>query len=426
MALGNQKRNYYREYWALKEVSFEILKGETIGIIGNNGSGKSTLLQLICGTLNPTNGSIDSHGRVAALLELGSGFNPEFTGRENVYLNAAVLGLPKNEINERFEEILAFADIGDFIDQPVKTYSSGMCVRLAFAVIANVDADILLIDEALAVGDINFSQKCMRFLEQFRERGSLLFVSHNPSAIVALCDRAIWLDQGQVQAIGSAKLIAEKYLASRYDSAHQSKEAISSQHSDAISQDASILNQQDKRESGRDMRMDFINASNLRNDLKVHTFTPGTRGFGHGGARIVNVRLIDSLGRSLAWIVGGEPVSIVIDAEIETPCSSVIIGFQFKNRLGQALFAQNTYLDRFQKPLSAEAGATLQARFSFQMPILPVGPYAIDAAIADGIPPDVKQMQWLHDAVIIESQASSIVSGLIGLIFDEIELTRLT
>src|SRR3990167_2532409 len=165
------RKQYYREFWALNDVSFEIKKGETVGIIGRNGSGKSTLLQMICGTLNPTKGQVETHGRIAALLELGSGFNPEFTGRENVYMNASVLGLSNEEIDARFDDIAAFADIGEFIEQPVKTYSSGMMVRLAFAVIAHVDADILVIDEALSVGDAFFTQKCMRFLRKFMEKG---------------------------------------------------------------------------------------------------------------------------------------------------------------------------------------------------------------------------------------------------------------
>ena len=214
----NPSKQYYREFWALRDVSFEVKIGETIGIIGLNGSGKSTLLQLICGILSPTSGTVESKGRIAALLELGSGFNPEFTGRENVYLNGTVLGLSPKEIDAKFDDIAKFADIGEFINQPVKQYSSGMYVRLAFAVMANVDADILVIDEALAVGDMLFSQKCMRFLRKFKNNGTVFFVSHNSGAVVSLCDRAVWLDRGQVQAIGPAKNVAERYLAKRYKS----------------------------------------------------------------------------------------------------------------------------------------------------------------------------------------------------------------
>ena len=180
--LGRNVQRYYREFWALRDVSFEIRKGQTVGIIGRNGSGKSTLLQMICGTLHPTAGHVEVRGRVAALLELGSGFNPEFTGRENVFFNAGVLGQSEERTREKFADIEAFADIGEFMDQPVKTYSSGMLVRLAFAVIAHVDADILVIDEALAVGDAFFTQKCMRFLRSFMQQGTVLFVSHDTAA----------------------------------------------------------------------------------------------------------------------------------------------------------------------------------------------------------------------------------------------------
>lgn len=173
--LWRGRRRYFREFWALRDVSFSVRRGETVGVIGRNGSGKSTLLKMLCGTLAPTAGTLAVRGRVAALLELGTGFNPEFTGRENVYLNAAILGLDDAEIEHYLPEILAFADIGEFIDQPVKTYSSGMAVRLAFAVAAHVRAEILIIDEALAVGDVFFVQKCMRFLRKFQESGTLFF-----------------------------------------------------------------------------------------------------------------------------------------------------------------------------------------------------------------------------------------------------------
>ncbi|MBM5570015.1 MULTISPECIES: ABC transporter ATP-binding protein [Deefgea] len=206
------KRKYFREFWALKDVSFEIKKGETVGIIGRNGSGKSTLLQLICGTLNPTQGEIKTNGRVAALLELGAGFNPEFSGRENVYMNGAILGLSREEIEERFDSIVEFADIGDFIDQPVKNYSSGMGVRLAFAVAINVDPQILIVDEALSVGDELFQRKCFSRIEAIRAKGAtILFVSHSGGTIVELCDRAILIDAGELLVIDRAKPVVGSY-----------------------------------------------------------------------------------------------------------------------------------------------------------------------------------------------------------------------
>jgi ABC-type polysaccharide/polyol phosphate transport system ATPase subunit len=211
---GKQPKQYYREFWALKEVSFEVRKGETVGIIGRNGSGKSTLLQMICGILTPTIGSIKSNGRVAALLELGAGFNPEFTGRENVYMNATILGLDKKEICSKFDTIVAFADIGDFIDQPVKTYSSGMYVRLAFAVAVSINPDVLIVDEALAVGDLSFQLKCIEKMEQIRKNAAILFVSHNMSQIRKFCAKTAWIDSGKLMYFGDTHQAVDRYLAS--------------------------------------------------------------------------------------------------------------------------------------------------------------------------------------------------------------------
>jgi lipopolysaccharide transport system ATP-binding protein len=207
------KKQFYREFWALRDVSFDLKKGECIGIIGRNGSGKSTLLQVIAGTLRPTAGSVDIKGRVAALLELGSGFNPEFTGRENIYMNGTVLGLSSREINERFADIEEFADIGEFIDQPVKTYSSGMLVRLAFAVQTQVEPDILIVDEALAVGDAAFQMKCMARMNSLMERGvTILFVSHSVQMVRSFCSRAVWLDKGVVREIGQTPEVTSLYM----------------------------------------------------------------------------------------------------------------------------------------------------------------------------------------------------------------------
>ncbi|MGL4601039.1 MAG: ABC transporter ATP-binding protein [Plesiomonas sp.] len=207
------QRKYFREYWAVKDITFEVKSGETVGIIGRNGSGKSTLLQMICGTLNQTTGEIHTHGRIAALLELGSGFNPEFTGRENVYLNAAILGLSREEIDERFQDILEFADIGEFIDQPVKTYSSGMMVRLAFAVQAQSSPDILIVDEALAVGDAKFQAKCFDRLKQLKENGtSILLVTHSSEQIVTHCSHAVLIDKGNVIEQGHPNTVVNRYM----------------------------------------------------------------------------------------------------------------------------------------------------------------------------------------------------------------------
>lgn len=210
--LGKVQKQYFREFWALKDVSFKVKKGETLGIIGRNGAGKSTLLQILCGTLTPSDGSVEINGRVAALLELGAGFNPEFTGRENVYMNASVLGLCKEEIDTRFASIIEFADIGEFINQPVKTYSSGMFVRLAFAIAIHVEPDILIIDEALSVGDIAFQNKCILKIRELRDQGTtLLFVTHDLSTLQLICDRVAWLNRGEIVMIGDPVSVSQEY-----------------------------------------------------------------------------------------------------------------------------------------------------------------------------------------------------------------------
>ncbi len=209
---GLEPRRYYREFWALNDVSFEVPKGETVGIIGRNGSGKSTLLQMICGTLSPTTGEVSTQGRVAALLELGSGFNPEFSGLENIYMNAAVLGMSEDETTAKLDEIIAFADIGEHLKQPTKTYSSGMAVRLAFAVQALSDPDILVVDEALAVGDVKFQAKCFERLKQLKNRGtSILLVTHSSEQIVTHCTSAILIERGRIHETGSPKHVVNVY-----------------------------------------------------------------------------------------------------------------------------------------------------------------------------------------------------------------------
>lgn len=213
--VGQSNKQYFREFWSLQNISFEVKKGETVGIIGKNGAGKSTLLQILCGTLTPSHGTIETNGRIAALLELGAGFNLEFTGRENVFLNASLLGLKHEDIEARFDGIVSFADIGDFLEQPVKTYSSGMYVRLAFAIAVHIEPDILVIDEALSVGDIAFRNKCISKIKELRDRGTtLLFVSHDLSTLQMICNKVIWLDAGKVREIGDPVHVCQEYYVS--------------------------------------------------------------------------------------------------------------------------------------------------------------------------------------------------------------------
>jgi lipopolysaccharide transport system ATP-binding protein len=409
-------KQYFREFWALTDISFEVKRGETVGIIGRNGSGKSTLLQIICGTLTPTTGSVQTNGRIAALLELGSGFNPEFTGRENVYLNASVLGLTKEETDARFDDIVAFADIGDFIDQPTKTYSSGMMVRLAFAVIAHVDADILVIDEALAVGDVFFTQKCMRFLRNFMKKGTILFVSHDTNSVRSLCQDVVWLNRGLIQEIGSAKDVSESYLEAFYSSVQGDIDHSKSNLPMGEDERSQIL------KTYVDQRSDLINGSNLRNDLQVFKFDLNAPSFGNGNARIVEAYLLDSNGSPLSWMVGGEEVSLMVVVQALKQVSSPIIGFFIKDKLGQVLFGDNTYLSYADSPITAPSDSKLVAKFNFQMPRFAPGDYSIAISIASGSQIEHIQQQWIHDAIHFKSLSSHVAAGIIGIPMKKIDL----
>jgi lipopolysaccharide transport system ATP-binding protein len=400
------RKQLYRDFWALKDVSFEIKKGESLGIIGRNGSGKSTLLQMICGTLNPTSGSIHTNGRIAALLELGSGFNPEFTGRENAYMNASLLGLTRAETAARFSDIEAFAEIGDFIDQPVKTYSSGMMVRLAFAVIAHVNADILVIDEALAVGDVFFTQKCMRFLRDFMKKGTIIFVSHDSAAVVNLCRRAIWLQDGAVCMAGSPDQVSNAYLAARYGVAHtvDAQTHLTRSKSDEIY----------IYENEIDASQAEIKSAGVVNRIRAFTFDNSGKSFGSGGAVVSNVELLDVNSCPAVTITGGDYVSLRISVLSTHNIARPIVGFFVKDRLGQIIFGENSYVKYRDSNLSLPAASQLKVIFSFRMPILPVGSYAVDAAIASGDDLNHEQIEWKHDAMVIESITTSASTGLVG------------
>ena len=417
---GKKSINYFRNFWALKDLSFEVYRGETVGIIGKNGAGKSTLLQIITGVLSPTAGQIHINGRVAALLELGAGFNPEFTGRENVYLIAAIYGLSRQQIQEQFPKIIEFAEIGDFIDQPVKSYSSGMFVRLAFAIIANVDADILIVDEALSVGDVFFNQKCMRFLRNFMKKGTLLFVSHDISAVTGLCDRAIWLDSGEIRLIGSVKKVTEAYI----------EPSISCQNLNFMLEGNQSLNTPDLIDEEIQIKIDLKVTSDISldksNSLKCFKFRPGvSAGFGDGLAMITYVKITNECHLELSNFYGGENINLIIEANIYKNIESPIFGFFLKDRLGQVLFGDNTYLAYSSATISARSGSKLCASFSFFMPKLPAGEYSIAAAIASGTQENHTQHHWVHDALIIKSLSSSVCSGLVGIPIDKIKISKL-
>lgn len=407
-----------RDFWALKNVSLTIRKGETVAIIGRNGSGKSTLLQVVCGTLNPTHGSVHVRGRIAALLELGAGFDLESTGRENVFINGMLLGMSSDEIKAKFDDIERFADIGEFVDQPVKTYSSGMFVRLAFAVIAHCEPDILIIDEALAVGDVFFVQKCMRFIRDFKERGTILFVSHDTTAVTNLCDRAAWLSEGQLKMIGAAKEVSEHYLAYQ----HSRDRRLESGENVAI--------RQTKKNELRsvptdfpDCRHDLLQTTTLRNDIKIVAIGDPDNGFGTGKACIEAVSLTSS-GASIQSLIGGELVQLSIDVCALADLTEVIAGFYFKDRLGQQLFGDNTYLISLDNTIDMKKNERVTAVFEFRMPILPPGDYTIDVAFASGTQENHTQHHWIHDALAVKSINSSIVTGLVGVPMKKINIRK--
>lgn len=405
-----KKKKLYREYWALKDISFNVKKGESVGIIGRNGAGKSTLLQIICGTLTETSGSVRINGRVAALLELGAGFNPEFSGKDNIYLCATLYGMKKDETEACYSDIVAFADIGDFIEQPVKTYSSGMYVRLAFAVIAHVDADILIIDEALAVGDALFTQKCMRFLREFKKTGVLLFVSHDTTAITNLCDKAVWLNKGSLEVFDSAKNVSERYMAYLYGS--------------KVLEKKQVVNETQAEKTYRDCRQDYINHSNLRNDIKILQFKEKKEisDFGQRGATIIEVSMVDDKNRELNWIVGGELVCLKIIVNIESVIQKPIVGFTVKDKLGQPVFGDNTYISTLESQYECVEQDKIQAIFEFQMPILINGEYSLSVAVADGDQDNHIQHHWINDALLFKSTSTSASTGLVGIPMKKIEL----
>jgi len=377
-------RRYFREFWALRDVTFVVGGGETLGVIGQNGSGKSTLLQLIAGTLTPTLGAARVQGRIAALLELGSGFNPEFTGRENVYLNGSVLGLTHREIDQRLPQILAFAEIDEFIDRPVKTYSSGMALRLAFAVIAHVDADVLIIDEALAVGDAYFQQKCLRWLRHFGEQKTILFCSHDTGAVMRYCRDAIWLDRGTIRAYGPAKEVCEAYMATMYAK-------------------STGLSEESVRPSGAAMKgrspQPASHVHSLEQRIEVFEFNENSAYFGTGKASVVDVTMRRPDALELGLIQGGERVELVVRARANADIENPILGFEVKDRLGQPVFGDNTYLAYRHVPLTLSAEQTLEAKFLFELPFLKSGDYAVTAAIASGTIESHVQHHWLHDAM---------------------------
>ncbi|WP_109124228.1 ABC transporter ATP-binding protein [Dyella sp. C11] len=381
------KNRWFREFHALTGVDFEIHRGETVAIVGRNGSGKSTLLQIICGTLAPTEGSVDVDGRIAALLELGAGFNPEFTGRENVYLNGTVLGLTRAEIDNRFDEIAAFADIGEFIDQPVKSYSSGMYVRLAFSVAIHVMPDILVVDEALSVGDEAFQRKCFARIEKIRDAGAtVLFVSHAPSTVLELCNRAILLDRGELLAMGSPKHVISRYQKLLYAPASMAASVRARlQHEMALSRHG--VNDVALEKPGiSDARHEDVSrpALSLEDSVDDAYLDPGlvpqsTVRFATHGATIEDPHIETASGQRVNVLRPGGEFFYTYLVRFERPAVSVTFGMLIKTvsgvELGGAMSA--TQADAIDV---VETGALVKVRFKFRCLLAP-GTYFLNAGV---------------------------------------------
>ena len=417
---GNNEKPYELR-WVLKDIDFELEKGEAVGVIGKNGCGKSTLLQLVCGTTRPTKGIIEVNGKIAALLELGSGFNPEYTGLENVYLNSTLLGMKKDEILNKMDNILGFADIGESIYQPVRTYSSGMVVRLAFAVIANIEADILIIDEALAVGDAFFTQKCMRFIQRFREDKSLLFVSHDPAAVQNLCDKAIYLANGKIQRKGDPKKIIEYYtkqIQQTNNSIKQEKYTRAKEEDE----DKEVVKEMPSlvayKRQWVDYRLEAIRYSDKEN-LEIMTLDKKSsewETYGAEKAEVIEVKLTNfEEEERIQYISGGEIVKLTILARANENIEKMIVGFIIKNDKGLTILGDNTYNSSTKRVESVERDHKLLTEFIFSMPLLTKGEYSVCVSLASGDQTSHSILHWVNDALIINSDCSKIAAGIAGI-----------
>jgi ABC-type polysaccharide/polyol phosphate transport system ATPase subunit len=376
LSLNRLKR--HQDFWALHDVSFEVKRGETFCIVGENGSGKSTLLQMVAGILHPTSGTVAVHGRVSALLELGAGFNPEFSGRDNVYLNGSILGLTTRQIDQRYQDIAAFAEIGDFIDQPVKTYSSGMVVRLAFAVAINVDPEILLVDEALAVGDIYFRQRCMRKVHELRQRGiTILFVSHAVSDVKAIGDRVLWLDHGRMIDCGEPDRVVSKYLAAMTE------------------KDSTYLLLKSAADPQRRL------GGPIQAPEIVETIPNIDHRFGDGRAAIIGIAVLDEQGRAVPILEPSTRIVVRISVRATADVALPIVGFMLRNQLGMDFSGTNTAREGYElAPL--QPGDVTTVDFYLDLPELYPASFSFSPAIADGTLMGYQMCDWIDNAITLQ------------------------
>ena len=365
------RRRRHTDFWALRDVSFSVSPGETLSLIGPNGSGKSTLLQIVSGILQPTTGRVCTEGRIAALLELGAGFNPEFSGRENVFLNGEIMGLSRRDIERRFPSIERFAEIGEFIDRPVKEYSTGMYVRLAFSTAIHVDPEILIVDEALAVGDAIFANRCIQKFEELKERGvTVLFVSHDLGLVKRLSNRAIFMLNGKIEAEGSPRDVVNRYVG--------------------------LVHERRIRPAGAD--------EDQRGRL------PGSFRHGDGTSRITAVEIRNAAGQSVNVITSGEPVSISLCSRFDRDSRSPIVGILIRNRLGIDVFGTNTRLEQVALG-DFRAGETLEIEFAFDC-LLTRQEYTLTVAVQNS---DGTSQDWVDDCLGFNVVDARDIAGLANL-----------
>jgi lipopolysaccharide transport system ATP-binding protein len=415
------QKQYFKEFWALKDIDFEIKKGESVGIIGRNGSGKSTLLQIITGTLSPTLGTVTTNGRIAALLELGSGFNPDFTGRENVYLNGVLLGLSRAQIDERFDAIASFADIGDHLEQPVKTYSSGMLVRLAFAVQVQIEPDILIIDEALAVGDALFQKRCFQRIEQLISHGTtLLFVSHDQESVRTITNRALLLNEGRSKAWGLSSEVVLEYRRLLHD-----QEAA---YFNSLARDMTERAQAIKRATATIVSED---APKTLKETESVAIRSDRLSFGDGEIKIVQVETLDSESNPCSVYYPGELLRIRVTCEAHANIDKLNVSVRLRNKEGVKIYSWGT-LNQDMNILATQSEAPVfwvrQVKAGEQLQVmlecpcnLGVNLYEIQAAVSFEETPDYmfqRILHWVDEAAffqVIMKQDEYFFGGVVDL-----------
>lgn len=378
-ALLFSKKSYHREYQALKNVSFTIEKGETFGIIGTNGAGKSTLLKLITGVAKPTSGTIQVNGKISALLELGAGFNQEYTGIQNIYLNGTMMGYQKSEMESKVQQVMEFADIGDFIYQPVKTYSSGMFARLAFAVAINVEPDILIVDEALSVGDVFFQNKCYKKFDELRQKGAtVIFVSHDISSVKQLCSRVLWLEHGIPQMVGDSVEVCNAYTNSilRKGGSGNASEILSVESSEYMITAGEI---------GWYPPISYTNESIL--NANVH---------------IVSVYCCDLSGNIVQELEVHQKYKVVVVFQSDIEITECIVGFVMETVKGIWIINCNTAICGNKSLFKVEKNRMVKVEFEITMPALIKGEYVIGAAVSEGEISNFNVLTWLYNTFYVK------------------------